>query len=105
MPDPSAAGRASGHAKRSGPVMQILAMQARLFARVMDDATPAKEQAACSRAWKELETQKRQIKGLPNPAPVRSVSAPKKRVAREVGPVEPTQSEPVKSEPLKPTQP
>jgi hypothetical protein len=89
MPDPVAAGKASGHARKSGPILQILAMQAKLFARVVDEQTDPKEAASCACAWQKLEAQKLILKGKPLPGSLRPTAAPKRAKRSAASPVEP----------------
>lgn len=50
---------------RAHPLAQIVDMQARLMADVLDPETSTTARAQVARAWKDLEAMKRVIKGQP----------------------------------------
>ena len=61
-------------------------MQGVLLAAVLNAETPAKDKAACARAWDILEDRKREIRGKPKLAPIKA--PPKRPPQAEVAPVE-----------------
>ena len=46
---------------------QLFEMQSVLHKATVDDSTPAKDKAACARAWETLEERKRILRGRPLP--------------------------------------
>lgn len=56
---------------------QVFALQDVLYAEVLNPLTPAREKAACARAWDVLEDRKRELRGK---APLKPQDpSPKKR--------------------------
>jgi hypothetical protein len=58
------------HPRKARAIIQLIAIQARLFADIERDDTSAMARAQSARAWKELQDLRLRMKMIPAPKPV-----------------------------------
>lgn len=87
-PNPRLAGEVSGKLRATN-LGQMVLMQEQLFADAMDLSIPAKDRAACARAYEVLEKRKRMNRGLPDPKPAEVTPKAKRKAIAPATPIEP----------------